>query len=87
MGTYVTETGLKRKTLQEVRAEIEQSFKEIFGPDFETSVDSPNGLLISQLSLAFGNLWELAFEVFSSRDPGEARLVSGPIRWDWRARA
>lgn len=76
MGTYVTETGLKRKTLQEVRAEIEQSFKEIFGPDFETSVDSPNGLLISQLSLAFGNLWELAFEVFSSRDPGEASGIS-----------
>lgn len=76
MGTYVTETGLNRKTLQEVRAELEQSFKEIFGPDFETSVDSPNGLLISQLSLAFGNLWELAFEVFSSRDPGEASGVS-----------
>ena len=76
MGTYVTETGLKRKTLQEVRSEIEQSFKEIFGPDFETSVDSPNGLLISQLSLAFGNLWDLAFEVFTSRDPGEASGVS-----------
>ena len=76
MGTYVTETGLKRKTLQEVRSEIEQSFKEIFGPEFETSVDSPNGLLISQLSLAFGNLWDLAFEVFTSRDPGEASGVS-----------
>ena len=76
MGTYVTETGLKRKTLQEVRAELEQSFKEVFGTDFETSVDSPNGLLISQLALAFGNLWDLAFEVFTSRDPGEATGVS-----------
>lgn len=76
MGTYVTETGLKRKTLQEVRAELERAFKEVFGTDFETSVDSPNGLLISQLALAFGNLWDLAFEVFTSRDPGEATGVS-----------
>lgn len=76
MGEFVTETGFKRKTLQELRLQLENDFKRIFGPDFETSVDSPNGLLISQLSLAFGNLWELAFEVFSSRDPGEASGIS-----------
>lgn len=76
MGEFVTETGFKRKTLQELRLQLENDFKRIFGPDFETSVDSPNGLLISQLSLAFGNLWELAFEVFSSRDPSEASGVS-----------
>lgn len=81
MGVFVTETGLKRKTLQEVRAELEQALKNVFGPEFETSVDSPNGLLISQLSLAVSSIWELAQEVYVSRDPGEATGVS----LDWAA--
>ena len=76
MGTYVTESGLKRKTLQECRAEIENALKQAFGPSFETSADSPNGLLISQLALGFSNAWELAYEVFMSRDPGSATGVS-----------
>lgn len=76
MGTYVTESGLNRKTLQECRAEIETALKQAFGPSFETSVDSPNGLLISQLALGFSNAWELAYEVFVSRDPDQATGVS-----------
>ena len=76
MGTYVTPTGLKRKTLQEIRLELETSFKEVFGPDFETSVDSPNGLFVGNCALALSQLWELAFEVFVSRDPNEAEGVA-----------
>lgn len=72
MGIYVTETGLRRKTLQEIRAELEQAFKNVFGASFETSVDSPNGLLISQLSTTIASHWELAQEVFNSRDPAQA---------------
>lgn len=81
MGTYVTPTGFKRKTLQEVRQELETAFKQVFGPAFETAVDSPNGVLISQLALAQSNLWELALEVFVSRDPNEATGVA----LDWIA--
>lgn len=81
MGIYVTPTGLKRKTLQEVRQELETSFKQVFGPAFETAVDSPNGVLISQLALAQSNLWELALEVFVSRDPNQATGVA----LDWIA--
>lgn len=76
MGTYVTETGLKRKTLQEIRSELEADFKEVFGPDFETAVDSPNGLLISQLASSLSDVWELAYEVYISRDPNQATGVS-----------
>lgn len=76
MGTYVTPTGLKRKTLQEIRTEIETNLKQVFGPSFETDVDSPNGLLISQLALGFSNAWELAYEVFISRDPNSATGIS-----------
>ena len=76
MGTYVTDTGLKRKTLQEIRVEIENAMKQAFGQSFDTSVDSPNGLLISQLALGFSNAWELAYEVFVSRDPSQATGVS-----------
>ena len=81
MGTYVTPTGFKRKTLQEVRQELETALKRVFGPAFETAVDSPNGVLISQLALAQSNLWELALEVFVSRDPNEAAGVA----LDWIA--
>ena len=81
MGTYVTPTGFKRKTLQEVRQELETQFKQVFGPAFETAVDSPNGVLISQLALAQSNLWELALEVFVSRDPNQATGVA----LDWIA--
>lgn len=76
MGTYVKDSGLERKTLQEVRLELESALKTVFGQSFETSVDSPNGLLISQLSLAISNLWELAQEVYVSRDPSEATGIS-----------
>ena len=81
MGEFVTSTGLKKKTLQELRLEFENGFKRVFGPEFETSVDSPNGLFISQLSLSFSKLWDLALEVFSSRDPAQATGVA----LDWAA--
>lgn len=69
---YVTDTGLKKKTLQELRTETENGLKQVFGVGFETAVDSPNGLLISQLALANSRLWDLAQEVYSSLDPNQA---------------
>ena len=76
MGRFVTETGLKRKTLQEIRVELETALKGVFGPEFETAVDSPNGQLISQLAQSNADLWELAQEVYDSRDPAQADGVS-----------
>ena len=72
MGEFVTPTGLNRKTLQELRVEFENKFKQVFGVTFETAVDSPNGLLISQLALSYNDLWELAQEIYSSLDPNQA---------------
>lgn len=73
---YVTETGFARKTLQEIRVELETQLKQVFGQDFETAVDSPNGQLIGQLSLALSNVWELAQEIYNSRDPNQATGLS-----------
>lgn len=72
MGEFVTPTGLNRKTLQDLRVEFENKFKQVFGVTFETAVDSPNGLLISQLALSYNDLWELAQEIYSSLDPNQA---------------
>ena len=72
MGEFVTPTGLNRKTLQELRLEFENKFKQVFGVAFETAVDSPNGLLVSQLALSYNDLWELAQEIYSSLDPNQA---------------
>ena len=72
MGEFVTPTGLNRKTLQELRVEFENKFKQVFGVAFETAVDSPNGLLVSQLALSYNDLWELAQEIYSSLDPNQA---------------
>ena len=74
MGEFVTPTGLNRKTLQELRVEFENKFKQVFGVTFETAVDSPNGLLVSQLALSYNDLWELAQEIYSSLDPNQAVL-------------
>lgn len=76
MAQYVTETGFARKTLQEIRADLEARLKQVFGPSFETSVDSPNGQLVGALSMALSNVWELAQEVYDSRDPAQATGVS-----------
>lgn len=76
MGTYVKDSGLQRKTLQEIRLELESALKTVFGQDFETSVDSPNGLLIGSLALSLANIWELAQEVYDSRDPAQATGLS-----------
>ena len=76
MGTYIKDSGLQRKTLQEIRLELESALKTVFGQDFETSVDSPNGLLIGSLSLSLANIWELAQEVYNSRDPAQATGLS-----------
>lgn len=72
MGEFVTPTGLNRKTLQDLRVEFENKFKLVFGVTFETAVDSPNGLLVSQLALSYNDLWELAQEIYSSLDPNQA---------------
>ena len=72
MGEFVTPTGLNRKTLQDLRVEFENKFKQVFGVTFETAVDSPNGLLVSQLALSYNDLWELAQEIYSSLDPNQA---------------
>ena len=72
MGEFVTSTGLNRKTLQDLRVEFENKFKLVFGVTFETAVDSPNGLLVSQLALSYNDLWELAQEIYSSLDPNQA---------------
>jgi uncharacterized phage protein gp47/JayE len=72
MGEFVTPTGLNRKTLQELRVDFENKFKQVFGVTFETAVDSPNGLLVSQLALSYNDLWELAQEIYSSLDPNQA---------------
>lgn len=76
MAQFVTETGFARKTLQEIRADLEARLKQVFGPSFETSVDSPNGQLVGALSMALSNVWELAQEVYDSRDPAQATGVS-----------
>lgn len=78
---YVTPQGFRAKTLQEIRAELTEGLKAVFGPTFETAVESPNGHLIGQLSLALASLWQLASEVYASRDPGQAEGVA----LDWSA--
>lgn len=78
---YITESGFQKKSLQEIRQEIEDGLKQSFGPSFETSVDSPNGLFISQWALTLSKLWELAQVVFNSRDPNQATGVA----LDWAA--
>lgn len=72
MGQYVTPTGFQRKTLQEIRLDLEAELKQVFGAEFETSPESPNGYLVAMLAKALSSLQELGQEIYDAHNPASA---------------
>jgi uncharacterized phage protein gp47/JayE len=69
MGTYVTTEGLQKKTLPEIKIEIETIFKASFGNDIDLDAESPFGQIVGILSQREANQWDALEEVWKSRDP------------------
>jgi uncharacterized phage protein gp47/JayE len=76
MGTYVTDGGFQKKTLAEIKNEREELYKSIFGNDIDLNSEGPFGQIIGIESQAEANLWDLAEEIYLSRDPDQATGVS-----------
>lgn len=75
--TYgVTAAGFIRKRLADVKAEMEQAYRDTFGNGVDLSEASPFGQMIAIHSEREALLWELAEDVYNSQYPDTATGVS-----------
>jgi uncharacterized phage protein gp47/JayE len=66
-GPYgVTPTGFNPKTVEDIKAELEASFRAIFGNSIDVSAASVYGQFIGVFALALAEVWALALAVYSS---------------------
>lgn len=71
-GTYVTPAGFLKKTLPEIKSEFEAAYAAAFGASLDLDPSGPWGQHIGLMSKAFSDLWDLAQEIYTSRDPAQA---------------
>lgn len=76
MGTYVTDTGFQKRTLAEIKLDLEGDFQQVFGDDIDLDAEGVFGQLIGLLAKREANLWDLAEEIYQSRDPSGATGIS-----------
>lgn len=72
MGTYVTDTGFQKKTLSEIKSELEIQFQEIFGNDIDLDESGPFGQMIGIQAKGKAELWDALEEIYSCRNPLQA---------------
>src|SRR5688572_20825081 len=72
----LTSTGFERKTQEEIKAELEASFRASLGPNINTTSASVFGQIIGILSAHLAGDWELANEVYDSQYPDSANDAS-----------
>jgi uncharacterized phage protein gp47/JayE len=76
MGTFLTATGFIKKTLAEIKSELETEYKAIFGDNIDLDDTGPIGQLISVQAKKYADLWDLADEINNSRDVTQATGVA-----------
>lgn len=74
-GEYVTDTGFQKKTLAEIKEDLEAQFKEIFGDDIDLDESGSFGQLIGILSKDFSELWDALEEIYTCRNVNQATGV------------
>ena len=73
---FVTETGFNKKTLIEIKEELEDAFKLIFGDDIDLDPSGSFGQFIGLLSKREADLWDGAEEIYTSRNVNFATGIS-----------
>ncbi|MDR3244669.1 MAG: hypothetical protein LBT79_07975 [Elusimicrobiota bacterium] len=76
MPDILDETGLTLKRLSEIKEELENAFREIYGEDINLDQNTPDGQMIGIESQAMIDIRELIQEVYNSFDPDKAIGVS-----------
>lgn len=69
---FVTDTGFRKKTLQEIREELEIAIRVAFGDGVDFDPSGAFGQLVGLLSKREADLWDGAQEIYASRDPNSA---------------
>lgn len=72
MGTYITPTGFARKTLQTIKQEMEDDWREEFGADVDVSPTQPDGQFIGLIAQKLALVWEGLQEIYASHDVSQA---------------
>lgn len=75
MGTYITDSGADKKTLAEIKAELETEFQTIFGNDIDLDASGSFGQIIGIFSKYLSELWDAWEESYNCRNPDQASGV------------
>jgi uncharacterized phage protein gp47/JayE len=76
MAFGLDETGLNIKTLADIKSEIEESLRALFGPQINLQPQSNFGQLVGIFSEREALLWELLEDIYNSQYPASASGVS-----------
>lgn len=69
MPDYITPTGFEVRRQDDIKTDLENKFKEIYGEDVQLSPESTNGQKIGIWSESLADVWNLAELVYSSFNP------------------
>jgi len=72
MAFGLTVDGFFIKRLADIKAEIEQRFRDEFGDEIDLRPQTPQGLIIGIMSEREASVWELAQTVYDSQNPNKA---------------
>ena len=72
MSDILDATGLSTKSLSEIRAELEQAYRDIYGEDINLDQNSPDGQKLNITAQQAVDLRELLHSIYSSFDPDQA---------------
>lgn len=75
MGVYLTPAGFQKRTLQEIRLQLEQGLRDLFGPEIDTRPEGRVGHWIGLASKALADGWDGTGEIVTVLDPSQAEGV------------
>lgn len=76
MAWGLSDKGFNRPNQADLKEEIDQKQKELFGDDVNLSYKSPNGLISGLLSWVLAKVWELGEKIYISGHPSKAEGVN-----------
>lgn len=68
----ISDTGFKRKRLDQLLSELNAAVQSVFGENFNVSPESPDGQINGVVSESNANLWEIAEESYNAFNPSSA---------------
>lgn len=80
---YIGINGLVTQSLEEIRADLEQQFKDIYGQDINIEQNSPDGQWINILAQEKKDLLDLITTLYNNLDPDRVIGIPQQILYKW----